>query len=140
MNDMESMVKKQTVSEDEEEEEEDENDEENDSVSNGQPATCFQTIETTMTSKSLLEKHQPIVQEAKAILANCKVEMPAQLKKNYACICLFAFLLGTDFAVIIPTLWDRLSIDFEASGAFMGLVLSSYSLSGVVCGLVMGTQ
>ena len=61
-----------------------------------------------------------------------------RLKINYTCICLFAFLLGSDFAVIIPTLWDRLSTDYNASGAFMGLVISSYSLSGVFCGLIMG--
>ncbi len=40
--------------------------------------------------------------------------------------------------MIIPTLWDRLHIDFNASGPFLGLVMSSYSISGVLCGLVMG--
>lgn len=48
------------------------------------------------------------------------------------------FTTGTDFAVIIPTLWDRLHVDFKASGPFLGLVMSSYSISGVLCGLVMG--
>ncbi|CAF0773560.1 unnamed protein product [Brachionus calyciflorus] len=60
------------------------------------------------------------------------------LKINYLCICLFAFLTGTDFAVIIPTLWDRLHNDFQATGTFMGLVISSYSFSGVISGLIMG--
>lgn len=63
---------------------------------------------------------------------------PRKLKINYACMCLFAFLTGVDFAVIIPTLWDRLHLDFNASGSFMGLVISSYSFSGVICGLIMG--
>ena len=60
------------------------------------------------------------------------------LKFNYACMCMFAFLTGTDFAVILPTLWDRLHIDYGASGTFMGFVISAYSFSGVCCGLVMG--
>lgn len=57
---------------------------------------------------------------------------------NIACMCFFAFLTGTDFAVIIPTLWDRLSQDYNSGGTFMGVVMSSYSLSGVICGLIMG--
>lgn len=39
------------------------------------------------------------------------VKHPRHVKINYACICFFAFLMGADFAVIIPTLWDRLNID-----------------------------
>lgn len=62
----------------------------------------------------------------------------SKLVRNYACMCFFAFLTGCDFAVIIPTLWDRLNIDFNATGAFMGIVISSYSFSGVICGLLMG--
>jgi MFS family permease len=101
------------------------------SVSN-EDQYCFQgnrNSETT-TTKTLLEKNTT------ELVANTK--MNAQLKRNYACICLFALLIGTDFAVIIPTLWDRLSSDFEATGTFMGIVMSSYSLSGVICGLIMG--
>lgn len=60
------------------------------------------------------------------------------VKINYACMCVFAFLMGADFAVIIPTLWDRLSIDMKTTGAFMGLVISSFSATGVIAGLVMG--
>ncbi len=60
------------------------------------------------------------------------------IKFNYLCICFYAFLTGTDFALVIPTLWDRLHIDFNASGTFMGVVISMYSASGVLCGLVMG--
>ena len=96
---------------------------------------CFQpnrNTETT-TTKALIDTKNTtkVVEEASR-------KMDVQLKRNYACICLFAFLVGTDFAVIIPTLWDRLSSDFEATGMFMGVVMSSYSLSGVICGLVMG--
>lgn len=61
-----------------------------------------------------------------------------RLKLNYFCICLYAFITGTDFAVIIPTLWDRLSFDYSATGTFMGIVISAYSFSGVVSGLIMG--
>ena len=61
-----------------------------------------------------------------------------RLKINYTCICFFAFLMGSDFAVIIPTLWDRLSTDYDASGSFMGLVISSFSLCGVISGLILG--
>lgn len=84
---------------------------------------------------ALIEKPRPIspLPATQPLLPSTR-----QIKLNYTCICVFAFLLGTDFAVIIPTLWDRLSVDFEASGAFMGLVLSSYSLTGVISGLVMG--
>lgn len=92
-------------------------------------AMCFKLPDEPETTKSLLDPAQSNQIPSK---------MPRQLKLNYACICIFAFLLGTDFAVIIPTLWDRLSVDFDASGSFMGLVLSSYSLSGVICGLLMG--
>lgn len=65
-------------------------------------------------------------------------KLSKSLKINYACICMYALFVGTDFAVIIPTLWDRLTIDFEATGVFMGIVLSSYSLSGVLSGIIMG--
>jgi hypothetical protein len=65
-------------------------------------------------------------------------KMPRNQRVNIACMCFFAFLTGTDFAVIIPTLWDRLNQDFNSSGTFMGLVMSAYSLSGVICGLIMG--
>jgi ceroid-lipofuscinosis MFS transporter 7 len=60
------------------------------------------------------------------------------LKINYATMCFFAFLTGIDFAVILPTLWDRLHLEFKASGSFMGVVISSYMFSGVLCGLIMG--
>ncbi len=60
------------------------------------------------------------------------------VKFNYLCICFYAFLTGTDFALVIPTLWDRLHIDHNASGTFMGVVISVYSASGVLCGLIMG--
>lgn len=71
-------------------------------------------------------------------LNESKRKLDRTRKINYVCICFYAFLTGTDFAVIIPTLWDRLHIDFKASGPFLGLVMSSYSISGVLCGLVMG--
>jgi MFS family permease len=64
-------------------------------------------------------------------------EFPKYLIINYVCICVFAFLMGTDFAVIIPTLWDRLK-SMDSSGSFMGLIISSYSITGVLSGLIMG--
>ena len=63
---------------------------------------------------------------------------PTHIKVNYACMCVFAFLMGADFAVIIPTLWDRLKIDMQSTGTFMGLVISAYSATGVISGLIMG--
>lgn len=113
---------------------------ESESESNRARTTCFNSSEPE-TSKSLLEKpleSTEVVVTTTTATNTPPSKMPAQLKLNYACICIFAFLVGTDFAVIIPTLWDRLSKDYDASGTFMGLVLSSYSLSGVVSGLVMG--
>lgn len=147
MNDIETMMKKSGSDEEEpEDEEENEDDEANEededqnsssSISNDNRPMCFHTGETTLTSKSLIERQMPTQVDNKH---SKSIKMHSQLKRNYASICLFAFLVGTDFAVIIPTLWDRLSIDYEASGAFMGLVISSYSLSGVICGLIMGKQ
>jgi ceroid-lipofuscinosis MFS transporter 7 len=67
-----------------------------------------------------------------------QVKFPRGLKINYAVMCFFAFLTGIDFAVILPTLWDRLHLEFKASGSFMGVVISSYMFSGVICGLIMG--
>ena len=70
--------------------------------------------------------------------SNNNVKFPRGLKINYATMCFFAFLTGIDFAVILPTLWDRLHLEFKASGSFMGVVISSYMFSGVICGLIMG--
>ena len=65
-------------------------------------------------------------------------KLSKRVKLNYLAMCIFAFLTGSDFAVILPTLWDRLNDDYGASGSFMGLVMSSYSFTGVICGLIMG--
>ena len=65
-------------------------------------------------------------------------KIPRSVKINYACICFLSFLTGADFAVIIPTLWERLHVDYQSSGSFMGLVMSSYSTFGVICGFIMG--
>ena len=81
--------------------------------------------------------HKTINEQEKS-LQESEQKLKREIKINYACLCLFAFLLGADFAVIIPTLWDRLSVDYGASGTFMGLVMSSYSLTGVVFGLLLG--
>lgn len=59
-------------------------------------------------------------------------------KFNFVFICFYGFLTGTDFAVIIPTLWDRLSLQYNADGAFLGAVMSAYSVTGVLCGLLLG--
>jgi ceroid-lipofuscinosis MFS transporter 7 len=88
-------------------------------------------------SKSKKPKQSPAANTATSS-SPVSQKMPRSLRVNIACMCFFAFLTGTDFAVIIPTLWDRLSQDFNSSGTFMGLVMSAYSLSGVICGLIMG--
>lgn len=88
----------------------------------------------------LLEKEKRIVNKTEECVEKNEKNMDKNkiLKINNFCICVFAFLTGADFAVIIPTLWDRLNIDYNASGIYMGFVMSSYSLTGVLSGLLMG--
>ncbi len=83
------------------------------------------------------ENEREDLEKAEDKKAKKSFEFPKYLIINYVCICVFAFLMGTDFAVIIPTLWDRLK-SMDSSGSFMGLIISSYSITGVFSGLIMG--
>lgn len=83
------------------------------------------------------ENEREDLKQAEDKKAKKSFEFPKYLIINYVCICVFAFLMGTDFAVIIPTLWDRLK-SMDSSGSFMGLIISSYSITGVLSGLIMG--
>lgn len=94
---------------------------------------------------TLADESQKNEEAAEKFIATSSEEKPPKhrpitrrLKLNYASMCFFAFLTGCDFAVIIPTLWERLNKDFGGDGLFMGVVISAYSFSGVVSGFFMG--
>ncbi len=57
---------------------------------------------------------------------------------TYACIVLYSFMTGVEYAIILPTIWQYISQDFQANGWFMGLALSSFNLSAIVSGLLIG--
>lgn len=52
-------------------------------------------------------------------------------------ICLFAFMTGVEYAVILPTAFDYVKTMTNAD-IYVGLILSSYSISGSIAGIVMG--
>jgi ceroid-lipofuscinosis MFS transporter 7 len=57
---------------------------------------------------------------------------------TYVCILLYSFMTGVEYAIILPTIWQYLKEDFHASSWFMGFTLSSFSISGVCSGLLIG--
>lgn len=52
-------------------------------------------------------------------------------------ICLFAFMTGVEYAVILPTAFDYVKT-MTSADIYVGLILSSYSISGSIAGIVMG--
>ena len=56
---------------------------------------------------------------------------------TFCTICLFAFMTGVEYAVILPTAFDYVKTMSNAD-IYVGLVLSSYSISGSIAGLIMG--
>ena len=52
-------------------------------------------------------------------------------------ICLFAFMTGVEYAVILPTAFDYVKTMTNAD-IYVGLILSSYSISGSITGIIMG--
>lgn len=56
---------------------------------------------------------------------------------TFCTICLFAFMTGVEYAVILPTAFDYVKTMANAD-IYVGLILSSYSISGSIMGIVMG--
>jgi Na+/melibiose symporter-like transporter len=56
---------------------------------------------------------------------------------TFCTICLFAFMTGVEYAVILPTVFEYVQTMTKAN-IYVGLVLSFYSISGSIAGLIMG--
>ncbi|UJR30895.1 hypothetical protein I4U23_018405 [Adineta vaga] len=56
---------------------------------------------------------------------------------TFSTICLFAFMTGVEYAVILPTAFDYVKTMSNAN-IYVGLILSSYSISGSITGIIMG--
>lgn len=56
---------------------------------------------------------------------------------TFCTICLFAFMTGVEYAVILPTAYDYVGTMTDAY-IYVGLILSSYSISGSIAGVIMG--
>lgn len=56
---------------------------------------------------------------------------------TFCTICLFAFMTGVEYAVILPTVYDYVR-KMTTADIYVGLVLSSYSISGSITGIIMG--
>jgi Na+/melibiose symporter-like transporter len=60
-----------------------------------------------------------------------------QVMLTFCTICLFAFMTGIEYAVILPTVFEYVQTMTKAN-IYIGLVLSFYSISGSIAGLIMG--
>jgi Na+/melibiose symporter-like transporter len=56
---------------------------------------------------------------------------------TFCTICLFAFMTGIEYAVILPTAFEYVKTMTNAN-IYVGLVLSSYSIAGSIAGIIMG--
>ncbi|UJR15724.1 hypothetical protein I4U23_002659 [Adineta vaga] len=56
---------------------------------------------------------------------------------TFGTICLFAFMTGVEYAVILPTAFDYVKT-MTSVPIYVGLILSSYSISGAITGVIMG--
>ena len=56
---------------------------------------------------------------------------------TFGTICLFAFMTGVEYAVILPTAFDYVKT-MTGVDVYVGLILSSYSISGAIAGIIMG--
>ena len=56
---------------------------------------------------------------------------------TFCTICLFAFMTGVEYAVILPTAFEYVQTMTKAN-IYVGLVLSFYSVSGSIAGIIMG--
>lgn len=56
---------------------------------------------------------------------------------TFCTICLFAFMTGIEYAVILPTAFEYVQT-MTKENIYVGLILSSYSISGSIAGIIMG--
>ncbi|CAF4140160.1 unnamed protein product [Rotaria socialis] len=56
---------------------------------------------------------------------------------TFCTICLFGFMTGVEYAVILPTAFDYVKTMTNAN-IYVGLILSFYSISGAIAGVIMG--
>ncbi|CAF0774850.1 unnamed protein product [Adineta steineri] len=56
---------------------------------------------------------------------------------TFCTICLFAFMTGIEYAVILPTVFDYVKT-MASDNIYVGLTLSCYSISGSIVGMIMG--
>ena len=56
---------------------------------------------------------------------------------TFCTICLFAFMTGVEYAVILPTAFEYVKT-MTSVDIYVGLMLSSYSISGSIAGIIMG--
>ncbi|CAF1235078.1 unnamed protein product [Adineta ricciae] len=56
---------------------------------------------------------------------------------TFCTICLFGFMTGVEYAVILPTAFDYVKTMANAN-IYVGLILSAYSISGSITGIIMG--
>lgn len=56
---------------------------------------------------------------------------------TFCTICLFAFMTGVEYAVILPTAFEYVQTMTKAN-IYVGLILSFYSISGSIAGIIMG--
>jgi Na+/melibiose symporter-like transporter len=56
---------------------------------------------------------------------------------TFCTICLFAFMTGVEYAVILPTAFEYVKT-MTTADIYVGLILSFYSISGSIAGIIMG--
>jgi len=56
---------------------------------------------------------------------------------TFCTICLFAFMTGIEYAVILPTAFEYVKT-MTSANIYVGLILSFYSISGSIAGIIMG--
>jgi Na+/melibiose symporter-like transporter len=56
---------------------------------------------------------------------------------TFCTICLFAFMTGIEYAVILPTAFEYVKT-MTTADIYVGLILSFYSISGSIAGIIMG--
>lgn len=56
---------------------------------------------------------------------------------TFGTICVFAFMTGVEYAVVLPTAYDYVHA-MTPIDVYVGLMLSAYSISGSIAGVIMG--
>ncbi|PAA46993.1 hypothetical protein BOX15_Mlig002881g3 [Macrostomum lignano] len=64
--------------------------------------------------------------------------MNTKRRLTYLMIALYFFLSGVEYAVILPTMWLYIHETFGATSAFLGLMLSAFSISDLFCSPIYG--